>query len=156
MLKKLIVSFGVVLFILTALPKMQAMEILPEFKASYFQSTDKRFRDIYHGAGLYRLELSVQAYEGFYPWISVGYFRKTGYSLGLNDKTIIQMVPMDIGLKYLFRQGMRINPYLGLGLLVEYVHINNSSCCVQKRQSDWGRWDRKDRFPCLCHGKLVS
>jgi len=116
---------------------LQAVEILPEARAAYFYPTDDRFRDVYSDAGLYSIETSVQAWKQLYPWASVGFLYTSGSSVGEGSKTRLYMIPIGVGLKYLFDFD-RLQPYLGLGVVGAYANIHNDSSFVARRQSDWG------------------
>lgn len=102
------------------------IDILLEFRAAYFHPTGSRFDDIYGGSGIYNLELSVQTWCDLYTWLSVGYLRESGRSLGLKTKTTFQMVPLGIGLKYLFTCSC-FNPYVGAGLGVTWMDVDNKT-----------------------------
>ena len=144
-------AIGMIIFVSFSL--LDAGETLTEVRAAYFYPTDSRFRDFYSNGGLYSIETSVQTCcKQLYPWASVGYFHKSGDAI-LNcpdiiaegESTHITVVPIGFGLKYLFPIDCisycnRISsyPYLGVGMLVSYVHIHNDSPYVTQRQSHWG------------------
>ena len=136
MMKNAIALF-IVLGVFLPCFKLQAMEMLPEVKAAYFYPTDNRFREIYGGGGLYSIEKSVQAWKQFYPWMSLGFFRKDGRSLEKRFDTHIIMVPIGLGVKYLFTY-KKMNPYLGLGMLVTYTNMHDHSPYVVRKFGHWG------------------
>ena len=118
--------------------KLSAFEVLPAFKAAYFYPSDHRFRDVYSDAGLYSFETSVQSWRNIYSWASLGFLYTSGKSIGESKKAELYMIPIGLGLKYLFRDNQRIQPYLGLGLVVAYTHIYNDSKFVMRNQTKWG------------------
>lgn len=112
-------------------------EVLLEARVSYFHPTDSRYRRIYGGAPFYNVELSVESYCNFYPWLSVGYLYDCGHSIGKRNRTKIDLVPMSLGLKYLFCCDC-FRPYLGAGLGVTYLKTEDHSKFVIKNRSNWG------------------
>jgi len=113
------------------------VEILVEIRGAYFHPTGSRFDDIYGGSGIYNFELSVQTWCDLYSWISVGYLRESGHSKGLRNRTTFQMVPLGIGLKYIFNCWC-LRPYLGAGLGVTWMDTCNKSNFVIKDVDKWG------------------
>jgi len=116
--------------------RVNAREILVEGKASYFLSTNHRFRDIYGGAGLYRLETNIQVWRDLYAWVDLGYMYASGHS-SLGAHTHLHLVPLSGGISYLFKLGC-LQPYLGAGPIVAYSYIHNSSSGVTRHQDGWG------------------
>ncbi len=132
-----ILAIEVGLFLFFFFPQLQSREILPTLRGAYYYPTDHRFRDIYSTYGLYSIETSVQAWKALYPWASAGFLYASGSSIGENDSTRFYMIPIGIGLKYFFKTN-RVFPYLGLGAIVAYAHINNDSKFVKRKQARWG------------------
>ncbi|MCP5503736.1 MAG: hypothetical protein H7A41_01145 [Chlamydiales bacterium] len=128
---------GIFFLLLLCSTKAKAIEVLPEIKAAYFHPTDNRFREIYSGAGIYSIETSVEAWEGLYPWMSLGFFRQTGRSLEDRFSTHITLVPIGIGLKYLLELD-KIVPYVGLGMQVTYTRMHDHSPYVDRKFAKWG------------------
>ncbi len=117
--------------------QVNGMEFLIEGKAAYFYPLDSEVRDIYCDGGVFGLELSVDSCWNLYPWISADYFCVDGRSIGENDKTTLTLVPLGIGLKYLFSCGC-LRPYLGLGFGSTYFHTKDDSNFVKKSHTKWG------------------
>ena len=117
--------------------KLQAIEVLPEVKAAYFYPTHNRFRAIYHDGGIYSIETSVKAWDQLYPWMSLGVFYQTGRSLENRFGTNLLILPIGLGLKYLFTY-KQLNPYLGVGMQVTYTHMHDKSPYVDSRFAHWG------------------
>lgn len=111
-------------------------EIFLEGKASYFVSSNKRFRDIYGGAGLYRIETNVQVWDDFYAWADLGYLYGWGRS-DQKDHSHLHLVPLSVGISYFF-QADNWTPYAGIGPILAYSRIYNGSKYVTRRQDGWG------------------
>lgn len=116
--------------------QIEAREILLEGKASYYVSTNHRFRDIYGGAGLYRLETNIQAWNDLYAWVNLGYMYASG-DTNRGTHSHLHLVPLAFGVSYLFKCDPFV-PYVGLGPLLAYSHINNGSSHVTRNQNGWG------------------
>ena len=113
-------------------------ELLTEVRAAYYHPTSKKFRDIYGGSGIYNVELSLETWCNFYPFISAGYYRESGRSIGERNKTTLTMVPLGIGLKYLFCPCSCYHPYLGAGFAASWMHTRDSSPFIHKTTKKWG------------------
>lgn len=116
--------------------KLEAKEILLEGKASYFFSTNKLFRNVYGGAGLYRIESNFPLFDHFYLWCNLGYMYGSGHS-SLGNSTHLHFIPLSVGLSYFFPL-KSFSPYLGLGPVGAYSHIYNSYKYVTRHQDGWG------------------
>lgn len=111
--------------------------ILPEIKLAYYYPTSSRTRDLYTGSGLYSFELSVETWCDFYPWVSAGYLHATGHTKAENRKTTLEMVPLNLGVKYI-ASCWGSHPYLGLGVTATYMHTKDNSPYVIHTTSKWG------------------
>lgn len=109
-----------------------------DFKVAWYYPTSKNFRDIYSDAILYSLETNIQIWGNFTPWLSVGYLCTSGNSIGKSDDTDLYAIPIGVGLKYFFNLCGSFQPYLGIGPVVTYSHINNDSSFVSPTQTGWG------------------
>jgi outer membrane protein W len=106
-------------------------------RAAYLHPTGSHFDDIYGGSGIYNFELSIQTWFDLYTWFSLGYLRNSGQSLGLNNRTLFQMVPLGFGLKYLLNCSC-LRPYLGAGLGMTWIDVDNYREFVKKEINKWG------------------
>ncbi len=114
-------------------------EVLLEARGAYYYPTDHLFRDIYDYAGLFSLEASMQVWKGLYPWASLGFLYTTGESIGEKDHTRLYLIPIGLGLKYIFSlQKDLFRPYLGGGMVVGYANVHDDSPFVDKKLSGWG------------------
>lgn len=129
-----------VFFILFASSNLFARDILVEFKPSYFIPQDSTMRDIYSHGFAYSLEGSVQAKNNIYGWTSVSYFEKSGKSQGGNDSTKVTIVPIALGIKYIYTipNPGNIHVYLGGGVTASYFHVENDYPSIIEKHSSWG------------------
>lgn len=123
---------------LTSFSQLHSIEFLPEVKAAYFYPLDSRTRDIYSDGAVYGLELNMESCWCIYPWISGQYFCVDGRSIGEDDKTTLRLVPLGIGLKYMFCCESCWRPYVGLGFGATYLHTKDDSNFVKRTRSKWG------------------
>lgn len=129
--------FPFFLFILNIF-QCEATEVLLEAKGGYFFPSDHRFKKIYSGGGIYGGEISVQiAHSPLYAWISGDYFSKNGRSIGEKNSTTIQLIPLAVGLKYLYPISI-LDLYLGAGLQPTYFRTIDRSPYVSRTVSKWG------------------
>lgn len=115
-----------------------AKDVLLEVRGAYFRPTNSLFREIYGSSGRYGLEVSAQAWKGLYPFVSADYFRKSGHSIGFCDPTHITLVPIGIGLKYLFPFQEKFDFYVGAGVLPTYMRIRDCGPFVEPTTRKWG------------------
>lgn len=143
MMKKIVF---VAAFLCTAAP-LTSQEVFIELKGSGFFPTSHLFKRIYHDAGMIGAELSAQAYDKVYAWLSVDYLRKSGLSLIGNSKTKVRYLPIGFGLKYLhpFCYG---DLYFGLGVLAARIRTHDFSPNVAPFYSKWG-WGGIIKFGAL-------
>ena len=132
----------------------QAFKNFIEAKAAYFYPTDKRFRNIYSGNGIYGLEYDRHIWHRFFVWSEVDYFHqsgKTDIDIGSingtlpssslkspkSNRTCVTIVPCSIGLKYFFNKDP-IPFYLGAGGTATFLHTHVDSRYLVKERSKWG------------------
>src|SRR5262249_11991537 len=120
---------------------VQAANLLTELKVGYYCPTGHKFRKIYSGAAITGIETSYQAWRDLYVWGSASYLYKEGRSIGDHHSTHITLVPVGLGLKYLYslrpEKPCPIDLYLGAGVLGTYVNIRDKSPFVIPRSSGW-------------------
>lgn len=118
--------------------QLQANDILLEARGAYYGPTNSLFREIYSGSGRYGLEVSAQAWKGLYPFVSVDYFYKSGHSIGGCNNTNITLVPIGVGLKYLFPFQEKFDFYVGAGVVPTYMRIRDQGPFVEPTTHKWG------------------
>ena len=129
-------KIAIVFLIFATLSTIESKEILLEGKASYFISTNNRFRNIYGGTGLYRIESNIQTWKDLYVWANLGYMYAWG-DTNQGSHTHLHLVPISAGVSYLFKVGCW-RPYLGAGPIVAYSYIYNGSSGATRHQDGWG------------------
>ncbi len=125
-------------FALVLLPfHLISFETRLEAKASYFYPTDSTTRQIMGSGVLIGAESSFQAYRGLYPWLSASVFPNRGHSIGERFNTKMRLVPIGVGLKYLFDAGC-LSPYIGAGFLPSYLYCKDEAPAVKRVRKKWG------------------
>ncbi|WP_420421119.1 hypothetical protein [Simkania sp.] len=115
---------------------VEARTITLEGKGSYFLSTNHRFRSIYGGAGLYRIETNIQIWNDLYAWANAGYMYASGDS-SRGNHTHLHLVPVSGGVSYFWKVGS-VSPYVGVGPILAYSHISNHATGVTRNQDGFG------------------
>lgn len=109
--------------------------------ASYFYPQSGILRDIY-GAGVnYHLNFSQNVYKNLDLWVGANYFNKDGHSLGAHQKTNIKIIPVNLGLKYLFPvhfQHVNIDFYINGAFKYYFLKIHDYSPFVAKHSNKDG------------------
>lgn len=135
----MVMKFFKIFLIIIAMPIL-AKDILLEFKTAYFLPTDCRVKKIYgNGGALYGPEVTFKLCKerNWYGFASVDYLSKKGNSIGSCSKTIMEIVPLAIGLKY-FVPLCWVDLYAGLGFQSLHLTTKNFSPFVQRCTSQWG------------------
>jgi len=110
-----------------------------EARVSYFRPFSKTFRQIYHNGGVdYALETTVPLWHGINLWGSVDYFSKRGEMIGIDRSTHITLVPITLGLKYLYAVNSFYGVYGGLAPKYYFVQIVNRSSPVYRTTHRYG------------------
>jgi len=125
-----------IIFLLFSTSKLIANDILLEGKISYYYQTDSTTRKIMGNGVLYGLESSFQAYCGWYPWLSVSILPNSGHSIGERNNTTMYLVPIGVGLKYLYEFGCYSTIYVGAGALPAYLYTHDRAP-VKRVRTKW-------------------
>lgn len=109
-----------------------------EVRVAAFRPTSRRFREIYGQWGAeFQVEASKLICGPYYGWFNVGWYPKDGHSIGLHDKTRIDLVPIRFGAKYMFCLTPKLNGYVGLGATLTYLSIHDHSHTI-RHTTRWG------------------
>lgn len=129
---------------LAAYPRVDSLTPVVEFRTSYFLPESKLLQEIYGNGGVnYQitgtvpLQLFCLEEKGINIWWGVDYFNQSGRSQLEHTPSKITIVPLTLGLKYIFPRGMT-RPYLGLGMKYWIVDVRNRTPYVIKHISDNG------------------
>lgn len=134
-LNKVIFTFLTILGAL--LSKGHANEFFIEARDSYFYPTNSTVREIYGGNGLYNLEFDAKIWHQLFLWSAIGIFQGSGTTLGSGDHTKLTFVPINIGLKAIFRPIDIVRPYLGLGPQLTYTQVKTHSNFLIQSNNSW-------------------
>lgn len=109
-------------------------DIAVEGRVAYFRPTAKKVKEIYgNGWADYQLEISQGFCNNWRLWAGVSGFQKSGHSLGyIHHKTSLRLIPVTLGLKYLFNCAPCVDLYLGAGLSYSFLHIKDHSPFVRE------------------------
>lgn len=109
----------------------------PEFKASYYHFSSSHVRKIVHsGTALVQGELNYRI-NNFILFVDAGYMQANGRSLGLHDKTELQVVPFSFGAKYNYCL-QNFSVYAGAGVRGFAIRTHDHSPYVQRHVSKTG------------------
>lgn len=150
MCKKLLLSLTVLL--LSPLTEVKCIEFaqpinsscfcssLFEFKAGYFFFTNSKLRKIYNGGIDLQLSASYPIKKWNQNWIlngygSLEYFYLSGHSINLHQKTTLWSIPINIGLKPVYKINSIMDLYFAFGPRYSYIHQHNHSDYVDKNIS---------------------
>lgn len=112
------------LFILIWATSSMYADFKIEGGASYFLPQSDTLRDIYGGGGVnYHMTLSHRVSKHVDLWAGFNYFDKDGHSLGAHQRTNIKIIPVNLGIKYLFP--------------VCFEHVNLGFCNIENFQIDF-------------------
>ena len=113
---------------------VSAHEYLAEIKVGYFRPTNSLFRDIFpDGWPNYQLELSYSPFSrscdnwwrNFFAWGSFNYLHAEGKSTVVFDDCNIDIIPVALGLKYMYPLPCCTQAYASAGLKYFWLRIDN-------------------------------
>lgn len=110
-------------------------------RVAYFRPESKKVRKIYaDGWADYQLEVFQELCPNWQIWSGISGFSKKGHSLELHDHTKLQLIPLSLGLKYIYPFTCNLDGYLGVGACYSFLHIRDHSDYVEQHISrqDWG------------------
>ncbi|MBN2479156.1 MAG: outer membrane beta-barrel protein [Parachlamydiales bacterium] len=128
---------ALIFFIFLLIPKLQATDILIEGQAGFYVPISQKFRHVYGDGGIFGgAELTMQMYRHFYFWGSSYYYHKSGSSIGFETSTEFTLVPIGLGLKFIYPV-KHVDLYLGAGALPSYVKFKDKSPFVVPESKKW-------------------
>lgn len=100
------------------------VNIIPEFKASYFRPASAQVRNVYAKAIVrYDFDLNFRLAPGVWAWSGVGFWEKHGFSERTGLSTRIADIPATLGVKFTMNIGGKFRPYIGAGARYDYLRI---------------------------------
>lgn len=105
-----------------------------EARVAAYKPLDKRFRQIYGNWGTaYEAEID-KSFCGcpWSGWLNFSWFSKKGRSLGLENKTRIQLFPLSGGVKYTYNFNDCWSMYGGVGVAYSWLRIHDKSRHVKQ------------------------
>lgn len=115
-----------------------------EVRAAYFLPQDNQFRKVYHdGWANYQVEAAYHSFcpcgFEFSPWVNFTYFQDNGRSTCQDYHTCVKSGSLTVGAKKFFCLECMdcLNPYLGLGVGVDYKTFNDKSPYVHRHLHKW-------------------
>jgi outer membrane protein W len=88
-----------------------------EAKISAFFPSSKKVRRLYSKSmPYYELEISKKFCNNWQVGLSGGYVSKRGHAIGCRNRTCFRLIPLSLGLKYLYPFNPCINLYVGAGI----------------------------------------
>ncbi|CAF24609.1 outer membrane protein [Candidatus Protochlamydia amoebophila] len=116
-------------------------DVAVEARVAYFRPCSKKVRHIYgNGWADYQIELSKSFCNNWRGWVGISGFEKKGHSIGDHDKTKFRMIPLTLGVKYLFNINPYASLYVGAGASYNWVRVKNHSSFVHEtsKKQTWG------------------
>lgn len=108
-----------------------------EAKISAFVPSSKIIRRIYSDAiPYYELEVAKPFCNDWQVWLGVGYLSNDGHSIGCENKTSFQLVPVTFGLKYLYSINPCMDLYTGAGACWSFFKNKDHSPFVHQNISN--------------------
>ncbi|MDX8430781.1 MAG: hypothetical protein SNF33_03125 [Candidatus Algichlamydia australiensis] len=127
---------------------LAAQPVLIEGSAAYFRPTSSTLRDIYGGhwlnSGLKisgNLPFSQPFFKNLYLFGGFNYLDSEGNSIGGDNKTEIRIIPLSLGLDYIYEVSEGPHPiklFLGAGLRYFFVRVKNEVTFVESRVTKSG------------------
>ncbi len=109
--------------------------------ASYFSPQSETLREIYGGGVNYHFTVSQEVYKNLDLWAGANYFDKNGHSLRSHQRTNINIIPVNLGLKYLFPvqfKNVKVDFYLNGAFKYYFLYIHDNASFVKKHSSKNG------------------
>jgi outer membrane protein W len=99
----------------------------------YFRPADHLIREIYPRGVALEVQLRRQLVPYIEGWVNANYFVKRGQSLGLHEKTRLQILPLSIGLNVHRCIAEKFTPYIGLGATYTMLKTFDQASSLTKR-----------------------
>lgn len=113
---------------LLAICDWKSIGVTAEMRVAYYHPYSSLVRRIYgNGWADYQLELSAPIAYNWKICTGISGFSREGESIGLNDPTRLQLIPLNLGLKVFFPLFDCVNFYLGGAVCYSSLNIKDDS-----------------------------
>lgn len=122
-----------------AMPAKKATDYkaLLEAKIAAFFPIHSKVRRIYDTAiPMCGVEANIKTYKGLYRYMNASYLWASGHAIGSKDRTHVQLVPLGVGLKFIYDL-KPLSMYVSAGPLLSYIHMKDSSPYVIRKSYKW-------------------
>ncbi|HEY2811351.1 MAG TPA: hypothetical protein VGJ00_08195 [Rhabdochlamydiaceae bacterium] len=126
-----------------------------EFRASYFRPFSKTFRKLTHGGVNYSLETTIPVWKRWNIWGGVDYFSKDGRMIGIDRSVHITIVPITLGLKYIYLFNRYYGLYAGAAGKYYFVETINRVYPMYKTTHRYGLGSVIEVGNLICFKKIV-
>ena len=97
-----------------------------EFRASYFFPFSKIVRDLVHSGGAnIALEATIPVWRKLNVWTGIDYFSRSGRMTDIDASVHLTIVPVTVGLKYIYPLRQYYGIYGGAGVRYYFVEMVN-------------------------------
>lgn len=117
------------------------LDLAAEVRVAYYHPSSSKVRRIYgDGWADYQFELSKGIGCGLRAWVGVSGFSRNGDSIGFHNRTNLQLIPVNFGLKYYYPLACNLNVFIGGAACYSFLRIHDHSDFVHKHthKNDWG------------------
>ena len=87
-----------------------------ELKGHYYLPQDNIFKDVYGNGPAFGAEFSYEIWKGFSAWIGGSSFNKGGELTFSGDSTDVRIIPLELGIQYVYKASNSFSLYGGLGM----------------------------------------
>jgi outer membrane protein len=118
-----------------------SLDLAVEARVAYYHPTSKKVRHIYsEGVADYQLEISKGLGCNWRVWAGVSGFSKEGRSIGFHNRTRLSLVPVNLGVKYVYPIMCDTKLYVGAAVCYSFLNIKDHSYYVHEHTSkgNWG------------------
>lgn len=105
-----------------------------ELKTHYYMPQDDIFREVYDSGIAFGGEFSYEIWNGFFAWFGGSSFTKEGEFTFSGDTTDVKIIPLELGLRYVYRASPVLSLYGGLGMAYVLFDEENFLGSVTKNQ----------------------
>lgn len=105
-----------------------------EVRFAPFIHSSKLFREIYRNTGIvYEIQASAKFLTCFEVWSNLDWFSRRGRSVGLHEKTQVNISNCSVGVNFIYPYSCQFSFYCGAGPSVGTIWVHNKSHYVKER-----------------------